>query len=217
MQAKIGRTYCTLARSEHDTASFASSKDEINNQATAFITERFQGLGDDPILRGASTLTDHKSWPLNNRQQLLVYDGGAIQVLSQHFEALLNHHHFNLLSCLEEWMEIKMHLQRERTELQYSTTEFWKGKFQARERFPNFLLVIEICLVIPVQTACCERGNSCLNRNMCDFRSTLGVSTVEALMRISINGVSPEHYHSALAVAQWLDSGERARRPNYND
>ena len=150
-----------LTRSERDTASFPSSKDEIINQATAFITKRFQGL--------------------------------------------------------EEWMGIKMHLQRERTELQYSTTEFWKGKFQARERFPNFLLVIEICLVIPVQTACCERGNSFLNRIMCDFRSTLGVSTVEALMRIPINGVSPEHYHSALAVARWLDSGERARRPNYND
>ena len=206
-----------LMRSEHDTASFASSKDEIINQATAFITERFQGLGDDPILRGASTLTDHKSQPLHNRQQLLVYGEDAIQVLSQHFEALLNHHHFNLQSYLDEWMEIKMHLQRERTKLQYSTTEFWNGKFHVREHFPNFLLVIEICLVILIQTACCERGNSCLNRIMCDFRSTLGVSTVEALMCISINGVPPEHYHSHLAVARWLDSGERARRSNYND
>ena len=105
------------------------------------ITERFQGLGDDPVLRGASTLTDHKSWPLNNRQQLLVYGEDAIQILSQHFEALLNHH-FNLQSCLEEWMEIKMHLQRERTELQYSTTEFWKGNFQAQERFPNLLVFL---------------------------------------------------------------------------
>ena len=51
-----------LTRSEH-TASFASSKDEVINKATAFITKRFQGLGDDPILHGASTLTDHKSWP----------------------------------------------------------------------------------------------------------------------------------------------------------
>ena len=92
-------------------------------------------------------------------------------------------------------MKIKMHLQRERTELQYITTEFWKGKFQVRERFPNVLLVIEICLVIPVQPACCERGNSRLKRIMCDFRPTLYVSTVEALMRISIDGVSPEHYH----------------------
>ena len=44
-----------LTRSERDTASFYSSKDEIINKATAFITERYQGLGDDPILRGAST------------------------------------------------------------------------------------------------------------------------------------------------------------------
>ena len=110
-----------------------------------------------------------------------------------------------------------MHLQRKRTEPQSSITEFWKGKFQVQERFPNVLLVIEICLVIPVQTACCERGNSCRNRIMCNFRSTLYVSTVEALMRISIHGVSPEHYHSALAGARWLDSGERARQPNYND
>ena len=57
-----------LTRSERDTASFASCKDEMITQATAFIMERFPGLGDDPILRGASTLTDHKSWPLNNRQ-----------------------------------------------------------------------------------------------------------------------------------------------------
>ena len=65
----------------------------------------------------------------------------------------------------------------------------WKlCTFQVQERFSNFLLVTEICLAIPIRTACCER--------MCDFRSTLSVSTVEALMRLSINGVvSPDHYH----------------------
>ena len=70
----------------------------------------------------------------------------------------------------------------------------WKPcTFQVREHFPNFLLVIEICLVILIQTACCERGNSFLQRIMCDFWSILGVSTI---MRISINGVvSPKHYH----------------------
>ena len=77
-----------LTRSERDTVSFASNKDEIINKATAFITKRFQGLGDDPILHGASTLTDHKKWPVNNRQQVLVYGEDAIQVLAQHFEVL---------------------------------------------------------------------------------------------------------------------------------
>ena len=97
-------------------------------------------------------------------------------------------------------MELKVHLQRVRGELQYNNNDFWKGKFQMRDRYPSLLLVIEVCLVIPVQTACCERGNSCLNRVMCDFRSTLDVGTVEALMRISLNGPNPLEYHSSLAV-----------------
>ncbi|CAH3117575.1 unnamed protein product, partial [Porites lobata] len=77
----------------------------------------------------------------------------ALQILSEHFEALLNQNHFNLH----------------------------------------------------------ERGNPCLNRVMCDFRSTLDVTTVDALMRISLNGGSPANFHSSLLVARWLDSGERAK------
>ena len=79
------------------------------------------------------------------------------------------------------------------------------------------MLVIEVCLVIPVQTACCERGNSCLNRVMCDFRSTLDVGIVEVLMRISVNGPNPSEYHSSLAIARLLDIGERAKRPTFMD
>ena len=45
---------------------------------------------------------------------------------------------------------------------------------------------------------------------MCDFRSTLDVTTVDALMRISLHGGSPADFHSSLPVARWLDSGERA-------
>ena len=207
-----------LTRSENDAAAFARSKDDIINTAMAFLNDRFQGLGQDPTLSAAATLTDHHSWPINNRPLLLLYGEDAIQALFQHFQVLLNQHNFNLQSCLDEWMEMKVHLQRVRGELQYSNKEFWKSKFQmSAGPFPNLLMLIELCLVIPVQTACCERGNSCLNRIMCDLRSTLDVQTVEALMRISINGPSPENYHAALAVARWLDSGERAKRPNYMD
>lgn len=142
-----------------------------------------------------STWTDHKSWPINNRQQLLIYGEDAIQVSSQHFEALLNHHHFNLQSCLDEWMEIKMHLQRERTKLQYRTSEFWKGKFQVREHFPNLS---------------CYPSSNCLLRER-QFRSQqdhvrLPFNTwcfyCGSTHAHSINGVSPEHYHSALTVAR---------------
>ena len=71
--------------------------------------------------------------------------------------------------------------------------------------------------MIPVQTACCERGNSCLNRIMYDFRSIPNVTTVDALMTISLNGGLPADYHSSLAVARWLDTGERAKQPTFMD
>ena len=70
--------------------------------------------------------------------------------------------------------------------------EFWQELFaNYSARFSNLLVIIELCLVMPVQTACFERGNSCLNRTMTDFRSTLGVPTVDALMLIALNGPTP--------------------------
>ena len=113
-----------------------------------------------------------------------------IQVLSEHFEVLLNQNHFNLQSCLDEWMEVKVDLQKERRDL-HNNNNFWKTKFQMQEPYPNLLLVIKPCPVIPAQTACCERGNSCVNRILSDFRSTLDVVMVDALMRISLNGGLP--------------------------
>ena len=83
--------------------------------------------------------------------------------------------------------------------------------------FPNLLMVIELCLIIPVQTACVERGNSCLNRIMTDHRASLDVPKVSALLHIAINGPSHEQYDATRAVARWFTSGERRRRPEYLD
>ena len=71
------------------------------------------------------------------------------------------------------------------------------------DRFPNLLMLAEICLVLPVQTACCERGNSCLARIMTDWRASLNVDTLEALMNISMNGCGFQEYDAARAVQRW--------------
>ena len=45
----------------------------------------------------------------------------------------------------------------------------------------------------------------------------MDVATVEALMRISIDGPSPEDYHARLAVGRWHEASERSRRPTLKD
>ena len=70
---------------------------------------------------------------------------------------------------------------------------------------------------MPIQTACRERGNSRPSRIMTDFRSSLDVSTVDGLMFISLNGPDHAEYNVTRAVARWLDSGQRLRRPEIMD
>lgn len=52
---------------------------------------------------------------------------------------------------------------------------------------------------------------------MTDFRSSLDVFTVDALMFISLNGPGQAEYNVTRAVARWLDSGQRLRRPEIMD
>lgn len=70
-------------------------------------------------------------------------------------------------------------------------------------------------LVLPLATACCERGFSTLKRIKSDWRSRLETETLDNLMRISIDGPDLESYNAARALQHWWDKGERQRRPNF--
>lgn len=70
------------------------------------------------------------------------------------------------------------------------------------DRFPNLLMLAEICLVLPVQTAFCERGNSCLARIMTGWRASVNADTLEALLHISMDGCWFQEYDAAPAVQQ---------------
>ena len=155
------------------------------NSATSFIQKRFENMGTDPMLTAAAVLTNHHDWPVGDRNLLLLHGENEVQTLHKHFPILLQKHNFILREYPDEWMNLKIHEQRVRGGLELKQNLFWKQKFMfCQQDYPNLLILIELCFVIPCQSACCERGNSCLNRIMTDWRSSLNVATVEALMRI---------------------------------
>ena len=140
--------------------------------------------------------------------------------LIHHFQALLIGLNFDDQACLDEWLELKLLVYRQPELREQSVQHFWSHMSTAYgNEFANMLMVVELCLIIPVQTACVERDNSCLNRIMTDHRASLDVPTISALMHIAINGPSHEEYDAtrARAVACWLTSGERRRKPEYLD
>ena len=91
------------------------------NASLRFIPERFQGI--------SATLTTHQSWRVGNRNLLLLHGKLDIQVLVDHFTFPLQRNNFHLQHCLEEWMDMKFHVQRVRDELILRQDVFWKNKF----------------------------------------------------------------------------------------
>ena len=67
--------------------------------------------------------------------------------------------------------------------------------FSGAGTFPQFSAGHRNLSCYPVQTPCRKRGNSCLNRIICDFQSTLRASTVHSCAFLLNGVVSPEHHH----------------------
>ena len=85
------------------------------------------------------------------------------------------------------------------------------------DRFPNALMLVEILMILPLATACCERGFSIMGKIKSDWRSCLTVDILDCLMRVSIEGPSVADFNPHPALQSWWNSGPRARRPYFND
>lgn len=111
-------------------------------------------------------------WP-RERQDLLIFGENKLTDIVHHFQALLTgvRHNFDEQACLGEWLELKMLVYR-RPDLREQIVQNFGPTYSTADEFVNIFMVVELCLVIPVQTACVERGNGCLNRIMTDHRST---------------------------------------------
>ena len=56
------------------------------------------------------------------------------------------------------------------------------------EDYPDFAVFAEIALVVPLNSASCERGFSCQNKIKTKTRNRLGEGQLERMMKITING-----------------------------
>ena len=207
-----------MSKKDTDDASFLTTRDTLIDLAKQYIS-RFSNFNDNSVLKAAASITEPLLWP-KDTAALLAYGEDHLDSLINHFDHLITGPTvaLNELTCLVEWLELKLYYHR--GGLRLSAKEFWQELStnpHYSARFPNLLVLIELCLVMPIQTACCERGNSCLNRIMTYFKSSLDVSTVDALMFISLNGPDHAEYNATRAVARWLDSGQRLRRPEIMD
>ena len=202
----------TLNKRTNDDGELTNLKNRVVNVTCQYLANRFDNFENDPVLAAAKIL-EVGYWH-DNREQLAIFGEEEINVLSDHFKQLLEKNDFNQEEALSEWLDLKVLVKNNYVNLRKQAV--WQVMFSDfTERFCNILMLIEILLVLPMSTACCERGFSCMNRIKTQYRSRLDTSTLDSLLRIGIAGVSSTAFDPQRAIALWWSSGERARRPGF--
>lgn len=202
----------TLNKRVNDDAELTNLKNRVVNATSQYLGDRFDNFEQDPILSAAHIL-EVRHWP-NDHEQLAVFGEEEINVLSEHFKQLLEKNDFDQEDVLSEWLDLKVLVKNNYANLRKQAV--WQVMFtDFAERFSNVLMLMEILLVLPVCTACCERGFSCMSQIKTQYRSRLDTVTLDSLLRIGIDGVSATEFDPQRAIALWWNTGERARRPNF--
>ena len=111
--------------------------------------------------------------------------------------------------CFVEWNILKR-LVIEQRYPRDRLSGLWKLIFlYHRESVPNLIKLANLALIMPYQTADCERGFSCQNAIKSSKRSQLKADSLNSLMTIKIEGGKCEEFDYALAIERWREKKKR--------
>ncbi|XP_066272600.1 zinc finger protein 862-like [Branchiostoma lanceolatum] len=217
------RTYLDveLKRAERDNEMMTTVKDRMIDDFCDFLTVRFGNL-EGGVFKAATTLFDHTSWPDNmDHRQLAEFGIDSLNCFMNQFQHILQQcdDFESQDNARQEWLELKVVVVRRYMHLRPSV--LWQrllnGLVGRPDQFRNMQVLVEIYMVFPMNSACCERGFSSVNRIKSDWRSSLSNQMLNYLLQISVHGPDPTEYNAEAAVAKWWLGGLRARRPEFND
>ena len=113
----------------------------------------------------------------------------------------------------EQWLRLKLFVCKRIPLSERHFHILWPRIITQDSRFSSVMKVISIVMLLPMNTAICERGFSMLNQIKSDGRAVMLRSTLNSLMFISINGPSLEAFNPQPAMSYWASTVHR--RPNY--
>ena len=177
------------------------------------LEERFKGYTESPVVT-ASKIFQAKNWPTleeieTDGMEEQAYGVPELKILHTHFQHLRCMEEFNLNQAMQEWFLMKITVHKMERRHQDSFAAFWQYFLSFSQHrsecvgFPNVNKIIRCLLITVVDTSCCERGFSLMNRIHTGGRNRLSLKTLEHLMRISLNGPSVEHFDPHPVLLDW--------------
>ncbi|XP_046335796.1 zinc finger protein 862-like [Haliotis rufescens] len=155
------------------------------------------------------------TWP-DNIPELSSHGEEQLQYLIEWFRSRLIRNRCDVNAVIHQWRLFKQLVSAEFQDKNYTSLyAVLLTKEPYKTDFKDLLHLIQVMLVIPVTSASCERIFSAQKRIKSDSRSSLGVETLEDLIRISGDGPSLQDFTPQPAVLRWIKCSTRPRRPLY--
>ena len=190
------------------------------------INERFNMIENE----GLGTLLNNSSIVINNRAWVLSFDSDVRSTLDKQVQAiseivqrikipLINAGGSDqFMSYVNEYMDFVKYADKYMKVLELEPFQLWKSLFKhpkSKTAWRNVSLLIEALLIIPLTNSQVERFFSFMGNVKTDWRSSLGGESLEALLRIMVEGPDLKTWaNSRLNDAVDLWYNEKNRRIN---
>jgi hypothetical protein len=151
-------------------------------------------------LRPLSFLSEEEAEQFGNDklETLIDHYGTSKDCKGEKKKALINAEETKL-----EWQLVKQVVRQQRYP-RHNTAELWKIILDFhKDTFPNLLVLANIALMLPLQTADVERAFSCQNLIKSSQRNRLSPESVNKLMLVNLEGPEIEKFNFGEAAAHW--------------
>ena len=150
---------------------------DVRAFAEAVITSFEERFPDDQLMESASVI-DPSLIPSSD-VDLVTYGNDELTYLAVFLEDVVHQE-----TLEEEWMRFKF-IKFPSTSLHLAAQSLWDFYFQYRNTFTELWKLVQIILVLPLNTAACERGCSLMNIVKTDRRNRLSDELLDHLMVVS--------------------------------
>ena len=152
---------------------------DVRAFAEAVIISFEECFPDDQLMQSASVIDTSLIPPSDG--DLVTYGNDAITYLAVFLEDIIHQE-----TLEEEWIWFKF-IKFPSTSLQLAAQSLWDFYIQYRNTFTELWKLVQILLVLPLNTAACERGFSLNNIVKTDRRNRLSDELLDHLMVVSLH------------------------------
>lgn len=170
------------------------------------IPHRQMDENDHNIMESTNTGTEEQQ----DCEMFMTYGNDHIRNLSKQYQDDDVGVCSSLEECLEEWGCFRQYMHDNYKNLKHrDVIKELCSNMAISSIFPNMSAFAQVCRVIPIHTADVERTFSQLKLIKTRIRNRLAESTLDSLLRISIEGSSPEDYPFSEAIELWARKKNR--------